>query len=494
MHWLPLVAMVIASALPFPHNPVSRIAAATTEPGIDNRREARRESASRLATPTESPVNYDFHGNASQKDYKTDSALSQDTNRLNYLNQKDYGKSSANEELSTYRVDSQKSYQTNSNDIHSDSLLHPAGGKLRASSNKAYDSYISKDNPLLKDYEVEGSKRDDTNFADFPKKDDLHDSTENRTERNDIRTQVSVPRTYKAVSTAASLSGQRGPEPTVPSEQLRDAATERASQQTLGGANGLAQADESLSLEAGLGLGTGLGSLQEGDELFLDAHPRVLFSPSPSPPEHPPMLLMLESGMLPEDTEDQEDMDGHIEGHGDRAMDRNGPPSGTDAVRGASEVSLPVKRNKRSHLFDTRRGERSVCESESVWVTDKKSAIDSHGRTVTILPEIQTQKGPLKQYFFETRCRAAEQPRGERVRVSKDTSGAARATEADAARSSCLGVDKKQWVSECKAKQTFVRALTKDENNRTGWRWIRIDSSCVCVLLSRANRQWGGRA
>uniref|UniRef100_A0A672Z0L4 Nerve growth factor-related domain-containing protein n=1 Tax=Sphaeramia orbicularis TaxID=375764 RepID=A0A672Z0L4_9TELE len=111
--------------------------------------------------------------------------------------------------------------------------------------------------------------------------------------------------------------------------------------------------------------------------MFLDAHPRVLFSPSPSPPEHPPILL---------------------------------------------------------------RGEKSVCESESVW----------------------TQTGPLKQYFYET----ASRPNLEAER---------------------RGVDKKQWVSECKAKQSFVRALTKDANNRTGWRWIRIDSSCVCVLLSRGN-------
>lgn len=482
--------MVIASALPFPHNPVSRIAAATTEPGLDNRREDRRESATRLATPAQSPVDYSFRGNASQKDYNADSALSQDTNRLNHLNPKDYGKSSANEELSTYKGESQKIYQTNSNshsnDINSDSLLVPTGGNLRASNIQGYDSYISKDNPLLKDYKAEGSKRDDTNFADFPKKDDLHDSIESRM-------QVSVPETHNAASAAASLSGQREPEPTVPSEQLRDAAAERGSQQTPGGGKGPAQAEESLSLEAGLGLGTGLDSLQEGDEMFLDAHPRVLFSPSPSPPEHPPLLLMLESGMVLEDgdVEDQEDVDGHIEGHGDRAIDR----SGADALRGAGEGSLPVKRNKRSHLFDTRRGERSVCESESVWVTDKKTAIDSHGRTVTILPEIQTQKGPLKQYFYETRCRGAEQPRdSERLRGSQDASGAARAAAAAAARSGCLGVDKKQWVSECKAKQTFVRALTKDANNRTGWRWIRIDSSCVCVLLSRANRQWGGRA
>uniref|UniRef100_A0A3Q3WMR2 Nerve growth factor-related domain-containing protein n=1 Tax=Mola mola TaxID=94237 RepID=A0A3Q3WMR2_MOLML len=142
----------------------------------------------------------------------------------------------------------------------------------------------------------------------------------------------------------------------------------------------------------------------EGDEM-LEAHPRVLFSPSP--PEHPPFLLMLETA-------------------GD-----------------ATELLHPIKRDKRSHLMDRRRGEKSVCEAESVWVTNKTTAVDSYNVKVTILQEIQTQTGPLKQFFYE------------------------------------------------KAKQSFVRALTKDANNRVGWRWIRIDSSCVCVLLSRANQAAG---
>ncbi|KAF7660705.1 hypothetical protein LDENG_00276120 [Lucifuga dentata] len=498
MHWLPLVAMVIASALPFPHNPVSRIAAATPEPGLDNLKEDRRESASRLATPTEPHADYDFHGNASQQDDCMATAGSQDTNRQNHQNQKDYVKSSINEELSTEKAKSPKSYQTDSDSHRNDiSLFVPTeGGRLRPSDIKGY-SYISEDNTLPKDYKAEGSKRDDTSFADFPKKDDLQDSVENRTERNDIRPlQLSVPETHSAVSPGASLHAQRGPELTSPSEQPRDAATvEVGGQWMLRGRKGLEPAEESL--EAGLGLGTGLDSLQEGDEMFLDAHPRVLFSPSPLPPDHPPLLLMLESGMLPEegDGEEQEDVDGHIEGHGDRAIDRSGPQSWAVALRGANEVDRPVKRNKRSHLIDTRRGERSVCESESVWVTDKKTAIDSHGRTVTILQEIQTQTGPLKQYFYETRCRGAEQPSyTDKLRGSKDASGTSRSAGVGVARSGCLGVDKKQWVSECKAKQSFVRALTKDANNRIGWRWIRLDSSCVCVLLSRANRQWGGRA
>ncbi len=474
MHWLPLVAMVIASALPFPHNPVSRIAAATTEPGFDDRREHRHDPAARLAAP---PVDYNFHGNASQTDYNMAAALSQQQNLQNH---KDYLKSSVDEETSTFKVKNQGTYQSNSNsgsdEKSSVSLDVPAeGGTLRTEE-------LSKDNSLPKDYKAGSSSRQDySSFVDFSKKNNLQDSTERLL-------QVSTVDTRNAVSPAANLKGQRGPEPTVPSEKLEDApATGTGSQWTPGAGRGLAE--ESLTLEAGLGLGTGLDSIFEGDEMFLDAHPRVLFSPSPSPPEHPPLLLMLETGLLEEDgdREEQEDMDGHIEGHGDRAIDRSTTLSWADSPRVTAEVARAVKRDKRSHLIDRRRGEKSVCESESVWVTDKTTAIDSHGQKVTILQEIQTQTGPLKQYFYETRCRQAEQ----RSNASRSKGAAAKSVGTGVAGAGCLGVDKKQWLSECKAKQSYVRALTKDANNRTGWRWIRIDSSCVCVLLSRANQAAG---
>ncbi|XP_017161557.1 neurotrophin-4 [Poecilia reticulata] len=231
-------------------------------------------------------------------------------------------------------------------------------------------------------------------------------------------------------------------------------------------------AEDSPAVDVGLGL--------EIDEMFLDAHPRVLFSPSPSPPEHPPLLLMLENGLM------EDDSDGDIEGHGDRAADRTTPtPTWADYNREpVDEAYRPVKRDKRSHLIDTRRGEKSVCESESTWVNNKTTAIDSHGERVTIVPQIQTMTGALKQYFYETRCRRPDGQSG-----SSRTRGAgARSAAAGVAGASCLGVDKKQWRSECREKQSYVRALSKDAKNKMGWRWIRIDSSCVCVLLSRTNQ------
>ncbi|XP_029997827.1 uncharacterized protein ntf4 [Sphaeramia orbicularis] len=466
MHWLPLVAMVIASALPFPHNPVSRIAAATTEPGFDSHRDHHHDPATRVAAPTEPPADFNFHANASQTDYNMAVSLSQHTNKQNLQSQKDYVTSSSDEETSIFKVENQGIHQSKSNSgskvkssVSLDVLTE--GGTLRT-----HD--VSEDNSLPKDYKTSSSRPDYT--AEVSKK-DFQDSTE-------------TPLQVSAVSPAAILKGQTGPEPTVSSEQLGDSPTvSTGSQRTSGTEQSLAE--ESLTLEAGMGLGLGPDSILEGDEMFLDAHPRVLFSPSPSPPEHPPILLMLETGMMEDGDgeEQQEDMDTLIEGHGDRAIDRSTTPSSS---RAPSDVPHAVKRDKRSHLMDRRRGEKSVCESESVWVTDKKTAIDSHGQKVTILQEIQTQTGPLKQYFYETRCRQAEQ-----ASRPKPGGRAARPMGTGVAGAGCLGVDKKQWVSECKAKQSFVRALTKDANNRTGWRWIRIDSSCVCVLLSRANQALG---
>nr|XP_020461091.1 uncharacterized protein LOC109963131 [Monopterus albus] len=478
MLWLPLVAMVIASALPFPHNPVSRITAATTEPSFDGRREHDHAPAARLAV---SPVDYSFHGNASQMDYNIPAALSQHTNKHNLQNHKDYVKSSVHEETYTLKAQSQGTYQSNSKSgsdgRSSVSLDVPTErGTLKTEG-------IFEDNFLTKDYNADSnSLQDSSSFVDFSRKDNLQDSKGRPLQVSGVENHT--------VSPAATLKVHRGPEPTVPSERLRGVPTVRMrSKQTQSAGRGLAEA--SLTLEAGLGLGTGLDSILEGDEMFLDAHPRVLFSPSLSPPEHPPLLLMLETGMLEEDRdgEEQEDMDGHIEGHGDRALDRSTTPSWADSPRFISEVAHPVKRDKRSHSIDRRRGEKSVCESESGWVTDKKTAIDLHGQQVTILQEIQTQTGPLKQYFYETRCRQPEQQSN--TGGSRGAGAAAKSLGTGVAGAGCLDVDKKQWLSECKAKQSYVRALTKGADNRTGWRWIRIDSSCVCVLLSRANQTPG---
>ncbi|XP_051684781.1 neurotrophin-4 isoform X2 [Oryctolagus cuniculus] len=133
-------------------------------------------------------------------------------------------------------------------------------------------------------------------------------------------------------------------------------------------------------------------------------------------------------------------------------------------------ASAPANRSRRG-VSETapasRRGELAVCDAVSGWVTDRRTAVDLRGREVEVLGEVPAAGGsPLRQYFFETRCKAEGAGEG----------------------GGCRGVDRRHWVSECKAKQSYVRALTADAQGRVGWRWIRIDTACVCTLLSRGGR------
>ncbi|XP_006004293.1 neurotrophin-3 [Latimeria chalumnae] len=154
--------------------------------------------------------------------------------------------------------------------------------------------------------------------------------------------------------------------------------------------------------------------------------PRVLFSDSP-PLEPPPLYLI-------------------------------------DDYVGYSEMFNRTSRRKRYAEHKSRRGEYSVCDSESLWETEKSTAMDIKGNEVTVLGEIKTGKTAVKQYFFETRCKGAKP-----------------------AKNGCRGIDDKHWNSQCKTTQTFVRALTS-EKQLIGWRWIRIDTSCVCALSRKLGR------
>lgn len=106
----------------------------------------------------------------------------------------------------------------------------------------------------------------------------------------------------------------------------------------------------------------------------------------------------------------------------------------------------------------------AACDSQTRWVTDKHLAIDIGGRQVMVLSEIQTRGAMLKQYFFETSCKP-----------SSHTTH------------SCRGVDQRYWNSKCDTKQTYVRALTV-ESDVVAWRWIKIDTACVCTLIRRPDQ------
>ncbi|XP_034529728.1 neurotrophin-3 [Notolabrus celidotus] len=122
-------------------------------------------------------------------------------------------------------------------------------------------------------------------------------------------------------------------------------------------------------------------------------------------------------------------------------------------------------RKKRYAEHKSYRGEYSVCDSESKWVVNRTQAVDTNGNAVNVLATIKTSATQnIKQYFYETRCRTPRPFKG-----------------------GCRGIDDKNWNSQCKTTQTYVRALTQVRNT-VGWRWIRIDTSCVCALSRKRRR------
>uniref|UniRef100_UPI00398E786E neurotrophin-4-like n=1 Tax=Pristiophorus japonicus TaxID=55135 RepID=UPI00398E786E len=184
----------------------------------------------------------------------------------------------------------------------------------------------------------------------------------------------------------------------------------------------------------------GLGGAEAGKEWDFYS-PRVTLSAQP--PGAPPLLFIMEETVGLTEVANRTSR-----------VRRQAAAGGVSASGGASGVD------------PSRRGDLSVCDSISHWVTNRQTAMDIHGKMVSVLTDVPTPTGPLKQYFYETRCN----------RVSSTAQGG------------CRGVDKRHWISECKTKQSFVRALTKDARKQAGWRWIRIDTSCVCTLINRTGR------
>ncbi|XP_068129157.1 neurotrophin-3 isoform X2 [Hyperolius riggenbachi] len=136
-----------------------------------------------------------------------------------------------------------------------------------------------------------------------------------------------------------------------------------------------------------------------------------------------------------------------------------------DDFIGHSTPTNRTSRRKRYVEHGNHRGEYSVCDSVSLWVTDKSNAIDIRGHQVTVLGEIKSGNSAVKQYFYETKCK-----------------------DARPVKNGCRGIDDKHWNSQCKTSQTYVRALTSENSKMTGWRWIRIDTSCVCALSRKIGR------
>ncbi|XP_023689853.1 neurotrophin-7 isoform X2 [Paramormyrops kingsleyae] len=135
------------------------------------------------------------------------------------------------------------------------------------------------------------------------------------------------------------------------------------------------------------------------------------------------------------------------------------------AVAPGPEGEGPGPRVRRKATKPMHRGEYSVCDSVNRWVINKTRATDMAGNEVMVLPNFNIDNVVIKQYFFETTCLTG--PSG--------TTG-------------CRGIDGRRWNSHCSNTHTFVRALTSFQN-QVAWRYIRINTACVCVLSRRSWKQ-----
>ncbi|KAK1328968.1 hypothetical protein QTO34_011138 [Cnephaeus nilssonii] len=142
------------------------------------------------------------------------------------------------------------------------------------------------------------------------------------------------------------------------------------------------------------------------------------------------------------------------------------PPVATDTQQldleaGGATSFNRTHRSKRSASHPIfHRGEFSVCDSISVWVGDKTTATDIKGKEVMVLGEVN-----INNILFRDQV-PGPQP----------------------VDSGCRGIDAKHWNSYCTTTHTFVKALTMDDK-QAAWRFIRIDTACVCVLSRKAGRR-----
>uniref|UniRef100_A0A8C9V4L4 Brain-derived neurotrophic factor n=1 Tax=Scleropages formosus TaxID=113540 RepID=A0A8C9V4L4_SCLFO len=77
-----------------------------------------------------------------------------------------------------------------------------------------------------------------------------------------------------------------------------------------------------------------------------------------------------------------------------------------------------------------------------------------------------------------------------RVRRHSDPARRGELSVCDSISQWVTAVDKKtrHYNSQCRTTQSYVRALTMDSKKKIGWRFIRIDTSCVCTLTIKRGR------
>ncbi|TSQ23984.1 Brain-derived neurotrophic factor [Bagarius yarrelli] len=434
MHWLPLVAMVIASALFFPHPGVPRLVASTMEPG-------NKFSTRSLANPISKSNN--SHTEYTSSNQKAAEKLSHRTAGIHSPTDLSFNDTSflINKEFSSERTKNEKAKPGRIDlGLHISSQLEEHD---HSKQNHILPNYASRDSQFLEERTLE------TQIEAYVTK----DNKLNRKNEEVLKERLTFKEWPRDLHSSDKSTTK---------EDLRELGKEEIRENSLPMAPAMPPE----------GLGLGLDGLLPVDDdlLLLETNPRVLISTSPMPPKHPPLQVMMELGLIPEQGEEHEIDEREFKKgeYGDSYRNL------LLDVSDSSEQATPSLRRKKRQLAHTAI-ERSVCESTSSWVMDRRTAIDVHMQNVTVLEKFPTKKGLMTQYFYETRCRGPDH-RG------------VQAGEHGVAGAGCLGVDKRHWVSECQTKQSYVRAFTSDNIRGTGWRWIRIDTSCVCVLYSRTQR------
>lgn len=114
------------------------------------------------------------------------------------------------------------------------------------------------------------------------------------------------------------------------------------------------------------------------------------------------------------------------------------------------------KRRRRSHRTVHYESPISSCTDYSDWVQVSQS-LNQWEQPVIVLPYIEIKGRTMQQYFYETNCVREE--------------------------SSCVGIDKRHYKSECVTKKiltyAYVRHPTTGEES---WSYIKINGSCNCKL------------
>lgn len=112
-------------------------------------------------------------------------------------------------------------------------------------------------------------------------------------------------------------------------------------------------------------------------------------------------------------------------------------------------------RSKRSHVASEA---SSVCTTISKWVapSGEDTSLDQREQEVTVLSHIVVGDRRIQQYLYETSCLEDNIP--------------------------CMGIDKKNYRSECQTKKVYAYAYVRNSSGEDSWSYVQINGYCDCKL------------